>query len=121
MMKRSSSTHLSHDFIVYQGLSLRELLTLSLYASGGMTIIGLLIGIFLGYPLMLALVGLLIGFILGVTIFPKPISRLKKGKPYGYLKKQGRLKASQLGLMKSPYLYYQGPWRKGRTIRKDHV
>lgn len=120
-MKRPSSTHLSHDFIAYQGLSLRGLLILSLYTSSLMAILGILIGFVLGYPLMFALIGLLVGFILGVTILPKPISRLKKGKPYGYLKKHWLLKMSQLGLIKSPYVHYQGPWRRGRTIGKDYV
>ena len=120
-MKVPSSRHLSHDFAAYKGLTLRELffivLTCTLTTCGLFIVIGLMTG----WTVALACIGFLLGFIIAITLLPKPIARFKAGKPHGYLSKLLTLKLVKLGLKKSPYLNYKGPWARRKRIGGHHV
>ncbi|KTC94863.1 TIGR03750 family conjugal transfer protein [Legionella feeleii] len=115
-MTTPSSRHLSHDFPAYKGLTLRELMSLVLLTTGAATALFTLIGFFLSFPGASGCLGLVLGFIIGVSLMPKPISRLKAGKPPGYLMKKARLKLAQWGLMQSPYLTHVGLWHTSKRV-----
>lgn len=121
MHSKSSSRHLSHDFPAWKGLSLRELFWLVLAATLFNTVCFLVLGFVLGYPVIFGCMGFLMGFILAITVYPKIMARMKAGKPYGYLMKKTVFAVSRLGLMKSPWMHYTGPWRKSRTLGKTDV
>ena len=120
-MNHPSSAHLSHDFEVYMGLTLRELLLIVCLSTLSGYVFLSLLGFMVGFPLALGVVGFLLGFILGLALFPKLVAPLKKDKPHGYLKKAFLLKVVSLRFTKSPYLSHEGQWRKGLNLRKPHV
>ena len=121
MHSKPSSRHLSHDFPAWNGLSLRELFWLVMAATILNTVVFLLIGLVLGYPVILGCMGFLLGFVLAITVYPKIQARLKAGKPHGHLRKKIILGLTRMGVMKSPWMHYTGPWRKSRTLRKTDV
>lgn len=98
------------------GLSLHELLMTGGLGMGAVFLISLLIGFLVGMPILIACIGTLLGFFISVRAFPKMLSRLKAGKPSGFLKKLLVIKASTWGFVKPPYLKYQGKWRKEQRI-----
>ncbi|STX50931.1 conjugative transfer region protein [Legionella busanensis] len=120
-MNRPSSRHLSHDYKAYKGLSLRELFWIVLLATPATSLLMTFIGFFLSYPLALGCVGFFLGFILAITIIPKWISRIKAGKPYGYVMKKTLLTLTHLGLKRSPYLHYQGAWQISKLVGQHDV
>jgi conjugative transfer region protein (TIGR03750 family) len=120
-MTTPSSRHLSHDFPAYKGLTLRELFVLVLVSTSAVCSSCLLIGLFVGFPGALGCVGLVLGFTLAVSIVPGPISRLKVGKPHGYLLKKLKIKGARLGILSSPYLEHQGHWTTSKRIGEPHV
>lgn len=120
-MNQPSSRYLTHDFLVYQGLSLKELLVTGVL---GMLLVSLgftLLGYCLGWPGVCASIGLVLGFYLSARVFPKLVARKKQGKPHGYLKKWLIISLSHKGLMRSPYISYRGIWRKQRLLGEKHV
>ena len=116
-----SSRHLSHDFPAWKGFSLRELFILVLCATSINTLCFVLLGLMLGYPLIIGCLGFLFSFILSITVYPKLLARLKQGKPHGYLFKACLLGLSHLGLMKSPWLHYQGTWHTKKRLGGQDV
>ncbi len=121
MHSMPSSRHLSHDFPAWKGLSLRELFLLVILSTSINTLAFVLLGLMLDYPLIIGCMGFLISFILSITVYPKILARLKKGKPHGFLYKKGLLGLSRLGLMKSPWLHYQGTWHTKKRVGGQDV
>ena len=120
-MNRPSSRHLSHDFEVYKGLSLRELFWIVLIHTPLTALIFIVIGAFLGFPIASGCVGFLVGFVMSITSLPKRIARLKAGKPYGYLNKKTILMLVRFRVKQSPYLSHIGFWQKSKSRSKSHV
>ena len=120
-MTTPSSRHLSHDFPAYKGLTLRELLVLVVITTSVAFCISTFIGFFLGWPGAFGCLGLVLGFIVAVSLMPKPVSRLKVGKPHGYLVKNIRIKLAQLGLIQSPYLTHRGLWHTSKRLGGPRV
>ena len=117
-MNQPSSRHLSHDFPAWQGLSLRELFWIVISCTPLVTIIFVLVGLVIDYPIASGCIGFLVGFILAITVFPKRIARIKSNKPYGYIRKQAIQLLVQLRLKHSPWIQYQGKWKRSKSIRK---
>ena len=115
-MSQPSSRHLSHDFAAWKGLSLRELFWIVISTTPATTIVFMVLGSFLGFPIASACVGFIVGFILAITVWPKSIARLKAGKPYGYVMKQAIQLMVRLRLKHSPWMNYQGRWQKNKTL-----
>lgn len=120
-MNRPSSRHLSHDYEAYKGLSLRELFWIVMTFTPMNTLIFILIGVFIGFPVAFGCVGFLVGFVMSITTCPKQIARLKAGKPHGHLMKKTVLLFVRFGLRQSPYLTHIGLWQKSRVRSKVHV
>jgi conjugative transfer region protein (TIGR03750 family) len=120
-MSAPSSRHLSHDFSAYKGLSLRELMVLVVLTTSSTCITFIIIGIFIGFPGASGCLGLVLGFIIAVSIMPKPISRLKAGKPYGYLFKSIHIKLAKLHVTASPYLAHRGLWYTSKRLGVKRV
>lgn len=120
-MNNPSSRHLSHDYDAYKGLSLRELFWIVIITTPMTSLLFTLSGFFIGYPLACGCLGFLMGFILSITLCPKWATRLKAGKPPGYLFKKTILSLVHLGLRQSPYLHHQGLWQASRLLGKSHV
>lgn len=121
MHSMPSSRHLSHDFPAWKGLSLRELFLLVVSATSINTLLFIGVGFVLGYPLIIGCMGFLISFILSISVYSKIMARLKSGKPHGYLFKKCILGLSHMGVMKSPWLNYQGTWQTTRRVGANHV
>lgn len=120
-MTYPSSRNLSHDFQAYKGLTLRELLLMTLATTAFFILSFVILGVLLGHTVLLGCLGFLLGFIASVTIMPKPIARLKAGKPYGYLMKSTVNRLANAGLMPSPYVKHVGFWQKSRAFRRGDV
>lgn len=120
-MNKPSSRHLSHDFPAWKGLSLRELFWIVITTTPTITLIFMLLGGVLGFPLAASCIGFVIGFILSITLWPKAIARIKTGKPYGYVMKKTIQGMVRLGLKKSPWIHYQGRWQKNKSLGGPHV
>lgn len=116
-----SSRHLSHDFKAYKELTLYELFICVLLSTFNVAFFFFLIGLASGLKVALTSLGLFVGFIIGIYVLPKPISRLKLGKPYGYLRKKITLVLVKLRFIKSPFLTYVGRWQKSKYIRRLDV
>lgn len=116
MHSKPSSRHLSHDFPAWHGLSLRELFWLVVSTTLLNTLLFLVLGFCLGYPVVFGCMGFLVGFIVAITVYPKILARMKRGKPHGYLMKKLVLALSRLGVMKSPWVKHFGTWRTSRTL-----
>lgn len=86
-----------------------------------MTLLFIIVGAFLGFPIAGGCLGLMVGFILAITVWPKNVSRLKAGKPHGYLMKRAIKLLVSLKLLNSPWTYYKGPWQKNKTIEVNDV
>ncbi len=121
MHSMPSSRHLSHDFPAWNGLSLRELFFLVLTTTSVNTLVFIGLGFLLRYPVIIGCLGFLFSFILSITVYPKIMARLKSDKPHGYLYKKVILGLSRMGLMKSPWTYYEGRWGTTRHIGETHV
>lgn len=120
-MQQPSSRYLSHDYPAFKGLSLRELFMISLISTISTALLFTLIGGWLfGFYVASFCIGFLSGFILAVTLWPKIIAKQKAGKPHGYLRKRLMLWMVQLKLKHSPWLFYQGIWRKSRSLGESH-
>lgn len=117
-MNRPSSRHLSHDYEAYKGLSLRELFWIVLVFTPVTTLMFILMGAFISFPVAFGCVGFIVGFVMSITTWPKRIARLKAGKPHGHLMKKTLLLLVQLGLRQSPYLNHIGLWQKSRIRSK---
>ena len=120
-MHQPSSRNLTEDFPAYKGLSLRELLVIAVCATLVFGIAFGVLGLILGWGLLMCCVGLITGFITAVIALPKPIARMKTGKPRGYLMKLLKIKAAQWGIIAPPYLKRTGHWTTKKRVRKDHV
>lgn len=120
-MTTPSSRHLSHDFPAYKGLTLRELMVLVLCTTCVSCLVFTLIGFFLGWAGAFGCLGLVLGFIVAVSLMPKPISRLKAGKPHGYLMKKIRIKLARWGLIQLPYLAHVGLWHTSKRLGARRV
>ncbi|STX28437.1 conjugative transfer region protein [Legionella beliardensis] len=120
-MTQPSSRHLSHDFPAWKGLSLRELFWIVITTTPITTLIFILLGITVRFPLAFGCIGFVIGFILSITVWPKGIARIKAGKPYGYLMKQTIHWLVRLRLKHSPWIHYQGQWQKNKSVGVPHV
>lgn len=120
-MTTPSSRHLSHDFPAFKGLTLRELIVLVLLTTGATTLLFTLVGLFFSIPGAFGCFGLVLGFIVGVSLMPKPISRLKAGKPHGYLIKKIRIKLARWGLIQPPYLAHVGLWHTSKRLGARRV
>ncbi|WP_040535436.1 TIGR03750 family conjugal transfer protein [Legionella drancourtii] len=120
-MATSSSRHLSHDFPAYRGLTLRELFVLVLVSTPVLCVFSLFLGLFFGFPIAFGCVGLILGFILAVSVIPKPVARLKMGKPHGYLVKKIKIKLAQWTFCPSPYLTHRGHWSTSKRIGGPRV
>lgn len=120
-MPAPSSRHLSHDFKAYKELTLRELFFVVVSTTFSTCVFFILIGLASGWAVAFGSAGFLIGFIVAITFLPRPISRLKLGKPHGYLMKQATVTLARLGLKKSPFLNYIGVWKKSKRVRSPHV
>ena len=118
-MKQPTSCYLTHDFVVYKGLTLKELLLTGVVGLGAFCFLMTVLGFFLGYPGVCAALGLILGFIFSVRVLPQRLSNLKQNKPYGYLRKSMMIKAASIGLIQSPYLTYCGLWRTARLLRGE--
>ncbi|STX81568.1 conjugative transfer region protein [Legionella busanensis] len=115
-MNGPSSRTLTHEFIAYQGLTLRELLVTGLLGMGVTCFFTTIIGGLLGWTGTAGALGLVLGFFLSVRVFPYRLARHKQGKPTGFLRKKLVIQVSRVGLIKSPYLCHQGFWRKARLL-----
>lgn len=120
-MKTPSSRHLSHDFPAYKGLTLRELFVIVITTTVSFCLLLGVIGLMTGWSLAFACIGFLLGFIIAVSVLPKPIARLKAGKPHGYLMKIIKLKLASFHIIQSPYFHFVGFWSNRKTIRRTHV
>ena len=120
-MTTPSSRHLSHDFPAYKGLTLRELMVLVLCTTGVFCFVFTFIGLFIGWAGALGCAGLVLGFIVAITLMPKSVSRLKAGKPHGYLMKKIRLKLARWGVIQSPYLTHHGLWHTSKRLGGPRV
>lgn len=120
-MLNPSSRHLSFDFPAYKGLTLRELLMLALSTTVTSCFLSTLIGVLLGWPLLCGIVGVILGFVVAIVIMPKPISRLKTGKPQGYLIKKIRMVLVGLKIIQSPYLTHKGHWQTSKRLGGGRV
>lgn len=116
-MTQPSSRHLSHDYEAYKGLSLRELFWIVLITTPLISLLFVLIGLFVGFPLVGGCVGFLVGFIVAITYCPKRIAKIKAGKPAGFLMKKTKLLLANWSLRSSPYIHYQGLWQKSKLLR----
>lgn len=120
-MKAPSSRHLSHDFPAYKGLTLRELLSIVMTTTACTCLVFGIVGFMMNWMVAFTCLGFLFGFIVAITLLPKPIARIKTGKPHGYLMKKLILKLVQIRLKKSPYMHYTGLWQRTSSIRSHHV
>ena len=120
-MNHPSSRHLSHDYEAYKGLSLRELFWIALIATPTTSVIFVIGGLLIDFPLAAGCVGFVVGFVLSITVCPKRFSRIKAGKPHGYLMKQTLLFCARIGLKQSPYIAHCGQWQKSRIVGEAHV
>ena len=120
-MNRPSSRHLSHDYEAYKGLSLRELFSIAIIATPLTSILFVMGGLLIDFPLAFGGFGFIVGFVLSITVVPKRVARLKAGKPHGYLMKQNLRYLATLGLMQSPYLHHCGVWQKSKLVGGSHV
>lgn len=116
-----SSRNLSHDFPAYKGMTLRELAVLSLVSTVCCTVLFTGFGLAIGYPLALGCLGFLAGFIASVSVLPKPLSRIKTGKPHGFLMKTVRITFSRFHPSGSPYVMHTGVWCKSKRIGRVDV
>lgn len=115
-MSAPSSRHLSHDFPTYKGLTLRELMMLSFITTSSFLLLFVVIGFLLQCPVALGCVGFLTGFIVSLTVLPKPLARLKEGKPPNQIQKLVYQKLAGMGFIKSPWMHHTGPWQKTRRV-----
>lgn len=115
-MRQPSSRHLSHDFPAFKGLSLRELFVLVLITTGVIFCVFTFIGLCIGFPGAFGCIGLVLGFIAGIALMPKPVARMKAGKPYGYLMKNILIQCARLGLIRMPYITHRGFWNTSKRI-----
>lgn len=115
-MNQPSSRYLTHDFIAYKGLTLKELLLTGVLGMSAVCLAMTLIGLCLGCTWVFSGVGLILGFFMGVRILPLWVANQKAGKPYGYVRKKLIIRCARLGLIHSPYLDYRGVWRKQRRV-----
>lgn len=120
-MSLPSSRNLSHDYPAWKGLSLRELFWIVITTTPLTAFFCTLTGIMLGFPLACGCVGFLLGFILAITFWPKRISRVKEGKPYGYVTKKTIQLLVKLKVKHSPWFHYEGKWRKNKTLGEPYV
>lgn len=120
-MNYPSSRHLSHDYEAYKGLSLRELFWIALITTPATSVIFVIAGLFINFPLAAGCVGFIVGFVLSITACPKRFARIKAGKPHGYLMRQAVLFCVRIGLKQSPYLSHQGQWQKSKIVGEAHV
>jgi len=120
-MNRPSSRHLSHDYEAYKGLSLRELFWIVITGTPLTSLLFVIAGSLINFPLAAGCVGFVVGFVLSITVFPKRFARIKAGKPHGYLMKQVLLLCAHIGLRQSPYIQHQGPWQKSKIVGETHV
>lgn len=121
-MKSPSSRHLTHDFKAYKGLSLQELIVSGVFGIVvGMLLFAILGGLMFSRPGISAGVGVIAGFFAGIRLLPGLLSRLKEGKPEGYLKKSLLVQLAKTGLIQSIYLKHQGKWRTSRSLGDKHV
>lgn len=120
-MHHPSSRHLTHDFIAYKGLSIRELFILSGLSMLNFGCLFGILGLCFGFCLLGAGIGIVAGFILSLSYLPKPVAKIKAGKPHGFLFKTLKLKLIALKIIKSPYLFYQGRWDKTKRLGGKHV
>lgn len=120
-MRTPSSRHLSYDFPAYKGLTLRELFMIVMSFTVFITLLFGCIGFLLHWTVAFSCLGFLLGFIFAITLLPKPIARLKAGKPHGYLAKLITLKLTQLRLKQSPYIHHVGHWQRSATLRRPRV
>ncbi len=120
-MSAPSSRHLSHDFPTYKGLTLRELMLSTAVTTGSFLLVFVVIGFLLNCPVALGCVGFLSGFIVSLTLIPKPLARLKEGKPPNQLQKLAWQRLAAVRLVKSPWIYHTGPWQKTRSVRGRNV
>ena|SRR3990167_559442 len=120
-MNRPSSRHLSHDYEAYKGLSLRELFWIVITGTPLTSLLFVIAGSFINFPLAAGCVGFIVGFVLSITVFPKRFARLKAGKPHGYLSKEILLHCAGAGLKHSPYIKHHGQWQKSNIVDESHV
>ena len=120
-MSQPSSHHLSHDFAAWKGLSLRELFLIVMITTPLTTVLFIVLGYLLGFPVACGCIGFIVGFILAITLWPKYIATLKAGKPYGYVTKKAIQLLVRLRLKHSPWIHYQGIWKKNKSIGGSHV
>ncbi|WP_028389151.1 TIGR03750 family conjugal transfer protein [Legionella fairfieldensis] len=120
-MNKPSSRYLTHDFVVYQGLTLKELLVTAAVGMLGVSLAAALMGLFFGCPGLSAAFGLVLGFLIGIRVFPHWVAKAKAGKPQGYVRKRLVIAAAGKGLCQSPYVNHQGIWRKQRLVGEKHV
>jgi len=120
-MNTPSSRHLSYEFKAYKGLTLRELFVVTLVTTISACMLFVIMGLLIGWAVILGCLGFLLGFIFAITVLPKPISRLKADKPHGYLLKQMLIRLSQFGMIQSPFIDYQGIWKTSQSVRDNRV
>lgn len=120
-MSHPSSRHLSHDFPAFKGLTLRELFVLVVFTTLVTCILSALAGAIIGWPLLSGGAGMILGFVISILVLPNPVSRMKAGKPSGYLMKKTRIMLAGYGLGNSPYLAHTGFWQKARRLGGKHV
>ena len=120
-MSQPSSRHLSHDFPAWKGLSLRELFWIVVTTTPLATMVFIMLGCLIDFPIASGCVGFIVGFILAITVWPKWIARIKAGKPYGYVTKKAIQLLVRLRLKHSPWIHYQGQWNKNKSVGGSHV
>lgn len=120
-MSNPSSRHLSHDFPAFKGLTLRELGVLVVFTTLVICILSSLAGALFGWPLLSGAAGMILGFVVSILVMPNPVSRIKAGKPQGYLVKKTRIMLAGYGLGKAPYLAHRGFWQKSKRLGGRHV
>lgn len=120
-MNKPSSRYLTHDFIAYQGLTLKELLITGIVGMVFVCVVMTLVGFVLGWPGTSAALGLVLGFLGSARVFPKWVAKQKVGKPQGYVRKRLIIQCADWGLIQSPYLRHQGLWRQQRLVGEKHV
>jgi conjugative transfer region protein (TIGR03750 family) len=120
-MINPSSRHLSHDFPAFKGLTLRELGVLVVITTLAACCVSTVIGAAFGWPLLCGASGVILGFIVAIVIMPKMVSRLKAGKPQGYLLKKTRMVFVRLKIIQSPYLNHKGHWQTVKRLGEKRV
>lgn len=111
------SDRLNDEVALFAGCTLNETMAVVLISLG--------LGLVVGMPPTLLInghftLGLAVSLvIMAVVFFPllMKLSRLKRGKPAGYYQQYLKIRISQMGILKNPYVMASRKWSTVRMIK----